>query len=200
MWLPLFPLPDPSSWALSFQLTCLAWSALLPSSPWELPGSSQGPCIRLSLLEGLRLPVSPFGVMLYRSTLGRSIILLGEDLLARGGQVGGLGKAAGLAPACLAFQGGQETGRLRAPVPWIPGVKECGSQECLTRAEIAHLPLLILGSSSQHRVLISHPSLGPQLPASPTAAGVPHSCSCPPQFWPFGDKQWPLFPDLLLLF
>jgi hypothetical protein len=113
--------------------------------------------------------------MLYRSTLGRSIILLGEALLARGAQVGGLGKAAGLAPACLAFQGGRETGRLRAPVPWIPGVKECGSQECLTRAEIAHLPLLILGSSSQHRVLISHPSLGPQLSASPTAARVPHS-------------------------
>lgn len=65
-----------------------------------------GPCIWLSLLEGLCLPVFPFDVMLYRSVLGRSIILLGEALLDLGAQVRGLGTAARMASACLAFHSG----------------------------------------------------------------------------------------------
>lgn len=93
----------------------------------------------------------------------------------------GWGPGKGLALTCLASHSGPGAGGLRALCSGFRRVEECDSEECLTRAEIAHFAFFIWGSRFQHRVpLFSHSSLGPQLPRSPTALA----------FW----GQWPLFP------
>lgn len=93
----------------------------------------------------------------------------------------GWGSGKGLALTRLASHSGPGAGGLRALCSGFRRVEECDSEECLTRAEIAHFAFFIWGSRFQHRVpLFSHSSLGPQLPRSPTALA----------FW----GQWPLFP------
>lgn len=69
----------------------------------------------------------------------------------------------------------QEADRLRAPVFWNLASEGVRLRGMFNPAEIAHFAFFISGFSSQHRVLLTHPILGPQPPRSPTDALVPHS-------------------------
>lgn len=114
--------------------------------------------------------------MSFISTLGRSVIQLGGGApLAWGAQVRGLGKG-WLWHAWLP-KVAQEAGGLRALCPGCQRVEECGSEECLTQAEIARFAALfwaLVFSIGCHR------SLTP---------GWGHSCPGHPQLWPFGDSD-----------